>query len=86
MSALNISDHGYSRYLEHSQAMDKYTEKIKNIISRGKEVRPKDNLKKLLRHNFQETKYYRYRDFIAVVSNNTVVTILKYKRNSKEWV
>ena len=80
---VTLSDHSIARYLERTGVINKYKNKITKIVEKGYKVRPKNNLKKLLNHKCQPAEYYKFQQFVAVVVNNKIITIMNY--SGKKW-
>jgi hypothetical protein len=80
---IQISDHCFARYLERTGAIKRFRPKILQIIELGKRVEPKYPVLKLLNHNMKKARYYRYNQWVAVVVENTVVTVMRYSK--EKW-
>lgn len=80
---MNVSDHAVLRHLERTGGMEARHNRVRKLVAFGKEIYPRDRLRKLLNHNCQIDRYYLKDDLVAVVSNDTVVTV--YKFEPEKW-
>lgn len=84
-----ISSHSIDRYIERTGASPnkrtRIENKIKNIINNGNQIRPKCYALKLMNNNYNQAEYYQLHNLIAIVSNNTVVTIMSYYDQKNKW-
>jgi hypothetical protein len=81
---IQISDHCFARYLERTGAIKKFRPKIIQIVELGKKVKPKFGVVKLLNHKMKQATYYRYNQWVAVVVDDTVVTVMQYSKG--KWI
>jgi len=84
MKGIGITKHAIARYKERRR-VDKPDDfvvgKILGIVERGTEVVPKNKAAALICHRFQEARYFQSGDLVAVVVDNTVVTVSKHLKN-----
>lgn len=87
ISDLKVSDHSFVRFIQRNQKgiYDRYTEEILDAIKRGVQVKPKDSLRRMLKHGIDDTRYYRRKKRIFVIRDNTVITILLHNENPHLW-
>ena len=76
---IKVSDHAVLQHLKRTGAIVSRHNKILRIVAFGEEIKPKNRLMKLLNNNCKKAKYYKYGALIAVVEENTVVTVYKYE-------
>ena len=85
MKGIGITKHAIARYKERRRVVDKPDDfvvgKILGIVERGTEVEPKNKAAALICHRFQEARYFQSGDLVAVVVDNTVVTVSKHLKN-----
>ena len=85
MKGIGITKHAIARYKERRRVVDKPDDfvvgKILGIVERGTEVEPKNKAAALICHRFQEAQYFQSGDLVAVVVDNTVVTVSKHLKN-----
>ncbi len=87
---MNISKHSIKRYAERTGSnpnkRTRIENQIKSIIKHGDRIKPKYYALKLMNNGYREAEYYQLHNLIAVVSDNTVVTIMDYYNQKKKWV
>ena len=85
--SLYVSQHAVDRHAERfggansAKSIEKRTNSIRRVVAFGVEVEPKERLKMLLRNNCTKASYHLYRNIVAVVENNRVVTVYRYNRD-----
>jgi len=57
--------------------------KIRKVIAFGIEIKPKNNMMKILNNNGVSAKYFLLGGIVAVYAQDVVVTVYKY--NAKSW-
>ena len=81
---VSISKHAHTRYIERFggvnslKSVTKRENTIRKVVAFGVEIKPNYKLMKLLNNRCKKAKYHLYRNIIAVVTDDVVVTVYKY--------
>lgn len=60
-------------------------EKIENLLKQTKRIYPKNYTMKLLNNKFENAEYYLNNDFVFVVSNKVLKTVMVYDKSRWTW-
>lgn len=83
--SLKVTDHALLRYLKRTGGDVSRRNKVRGIVAFGQQVKPKSDiaeLRKILDHK-RKAKYYLRGAWLAVVVDDTVVTV--YETRPEWW-
>jgi hypothetical protein len=86
---LTITKHALERYRTRSdkkdQSLDRAKGKLMAMLDRATEIelKPEYSVVQLLNHGFKDARYFRFGDWVLVVSGESVVTC--YRSKSGKW-
>jgi len=76
-----VTKHALKRFLQRTGKYWDVETKIQDILLKGREVKPKDYLIRVINNGFEQTKYYHYNNLVAVIVDDAIIkTVMLYEK------
>ena len=83
---IQISDHGFRRYMKRSNEA-RYNHEMTVIraqFKKANKLKPLKPIKHLICSKFKDTEYFGYKNFVFVVRDETIVTVIPWLKTEFE--
>ena len=79
---LIITDHAIVQLLRRTNSLTSVESRIRKLMKRSLEIKPKNKLSKLLANDCKDSKYYLRDGMVLVIFENKVITIYPFNHDT----